>query len=236
MADRPPGDGDDLWTSVIEQVTDALNDSDIDLGITRDVLVDSVREALEALGDGIDVQFDVVTATDDAVAEPPVDVSVVAGGRSDSDPPTPGDKPDLRVADPVGPDDVAADEGGDLNTAEPRVVTQVKVLRTPPRLSSSRRVPDSVPGLANAGWISVASGGEADAAWQTVYQSRDSRVYRLACTQGILDVTLDGEQIERLRPGQSIDVEGCLIRVSTPDGSEGKGGYTQVLPLVLAEE
>jgi hypothetical protein len=231
MAERPPGDGDDLWTEVIEQVTDALNDSDIDLGLTRDALIDGVRQALESLSDGIDVQFDVMTTTEGVANDAAAGVSVVEGGRSDSDPPTPGDKPNLRVAAPTVGDD---DDG--MVAPPSNVVTKVKVLRTAPRSVSVQQVTDTVPGLGVAGWINVVGGDGADSAWQTIYQGRVARVYRVACTRGMLDVTRDGEPVERLRAGQSIDVEGCLVRVSAAEDESAKGGYAQVQPVVVGEE
>ncbi len=220
---------------MIEQVTDALDASDIDLGITRDDLINGVRQALETLGDGIDVQFDVMTSMQDSEDEGPMDVSVVEGGRSDSDPPTPGDKPHLRVAEPEN-EGSELEPDVDMVAPPPKVVTKVKVLRTPPRVVSQRNDRESIPGLKEAGWISVVSGGGVESSWQTLYQGQRVRIYRVACTHGTLDITVDGLQVERLRPGQSIDVEGSLVRVTTPDGAEAKGGYAQVRPVSVGEE
>jgi hypothetical protein len=58
----------------------------------------------------------------------------------------------------------------------------------------------------------------------------------VACSQGLLDVTADGDPVERLRPGQSIDIEARLIRVTTENQMEAIGGYTPVTPLVGEEE
>ena len=52
-------------------------------------------------------------------------------------------------------------------------------------------------------------------------------LYRVACSTGTLDVIVDGEPVERLRTGQSIDVEGSAIRVTT-ESDEAIGGYVQL--------
>jgi hypothetical protein len=104
------------------------------------------------------------------------------------------------------------------------VLTQVKMLRTARHTARS----EIIPGLGKAGWIQVAGGGGVHAAWQTLYQGRVPRLYRIGCTQGSMDVTLDGDQVERLVAGQAIDVEGCLVRVCAVDEGSGRGGYAWI--------
>ena len=94
MGEQPPRDGDDIWSDVLEQVAQALGDVDLGEDGTRDALIDGVRQALDGLDSTIDLDIEVVT---DGATEP--QVSIVEGGRSDADPITPGEKPDLRVAD-----------------------------------------------------------------------------------------------------------------------------------------
>jgi len=232
MSERPPRDGDDLWSDVIDQVSDALDEADVKDGTTRDALLDGVRQALESMGSTLDMEVELVTDGDliagaeliienDAM-EPDPTVSVMEGGRADADPRTPGDKPDLRVADL--PEDGPSEEIL-VSPPESPFVAQVKVLRTPPRMPGH---PEAIPGLGRAGWIQVAGDAETDAAWQTLYQGKRSRLYRIGCTQGTLDITLDGTQVERLRAGQSIDVEGCKVRVSATEGEQGRGGYAWI--------
>lgn len=224
MSEQPPRDGDDIWSEVMDQVADALGEVDLGEDGTRDALLEGVRQALEGMGGTIDMDIQVVT--DSAGPAEPEDpsVSVVEGGRADADPRTPGDKPDLRVADL--PEDGFTDE---VETADPflvkPVVTQVKVLRTPPRPTAHA---EAIPGLGQAGWIQVAGGGGAQSSWQTLYQGTRPRLYRIGCTQGSLDVTLDGAQVERLQAGQSIDVEGTMVRVSAVDETSGRGGYSWI--------
>lgn len=222
MSDEPPREGEDIWADVIDQVSDALVDADLGDNATRDALLDGVRQALEGMSGPMDMDIEVVTDVTGPESDP--SVSVVEGGRSDADPRTPGDKPNLRVADL--PKDPLTDEtqGEDALQAQP-VVTKVKVLRTLPRSTAHS---SAVPGLGQAGWIQVAGGSGAEAAWQTLYQGTRARLYRIGCTQGTLDVTLDGEQVERLRAGQSIDVDGCIVRVSAVDELTGRGGYAWI--------
>ena len=227
MSDRPPTDGDDLWSEVLDQVADALTDADLGDPGTRDALLQGVRDALEGMGGAIDMDIQVVT--EGVTMDPDSDseggaVSVVEGGRSEADPRTPGEKPDLRVADLPG--DGHTDEVP-MDASEPAgpVLTQVKVLRTGLRGSARS---ESIPGLGQAGWIQVAGNGGPDGAWQTLYKGERSRLYRIGCTQGSLDVTVEGESIERLRAGQSIDVQGTLVRVSAVDDGSGRGGYAWI--------
>ncbi len=220
MAERPPKDGDDIWSEVLEQVSDALDAADLGEGSTRDALLDGVRQALEGVGTTLDLELEVLTQAMAQESDP--SVALVEGGRSDADPRTPGEKPDLRVADLQ---DLETDHGEkDTGSVRP-ILTQVKVLQTPPRITTHA---EAVPGLGQAGWIQVSGVGGADAAWQTLYQGSRSRLYRIGCTQGLLDITLEGAQIERLRAGQSIDVEGCLVRVSAVDEGSGRGGYAWI--------
>ena len=85
---------------------------------------------------------------------------------------------------------------------------------------------DSLSGTWKMTHAYVSPGGETT--WQTVYQGLRPRLYRVACLPGgRLDVTVDGAQVERLCPGQSIDIEGMAIRVTTPD-EEAAGVYGPV--------
>jgi hypothetical protein len=217
MGEQPPRDGDDIWSDVLEQVAQALGDVNLGEGGTRDALIDGVRQALDGLDSTIDLDIEVVT---DGSTEP--QVSIVEGGRSDADPITPGEKPDLRVADL--PEDGSTDDVElDALRAARKVFSKVKVLRMP-----GRAVQDAIPGLGQAGWIQVSGGGDTIAAWQTVYQGTRARLYRVGCTQGSLDIILDGAAVQRLSAGQSIDIEGCLVRVSAVDETSGRGGYAWV--------
>ena len=146
------------------------------------------------------------------------------GRRPQSDqPPTEGKKPSLRIAEPSEEKD-AEMESEDAPPGSAPYVTQVKVLQGNPFGSAN-----SIPFMGEHGWISLPNDGPADAAWQTIYQGLRPRLYRIACLQGArIDVTVDGTQVERLNPGQSIDVEGMAIRVTNPDNEIATGTYMPV--------
>lgn len=206
---------DDRWNEIIDQVMDALDDADVADSSTRDALAEGVRQALESLETGVGLDVQILGEGFPTQAPEPVSVEVVDGGRTEDTPRTDSDIPDLRIADT---EEVEADA---IET--PPMFTHVKVTRdgNPP---SRRSRP--LPGLSEAGWIHVAAAEGPETAWQTLYVGRTPRLYRIACSQGLLDVTADGEPVERLSPGQSIDIEAESIRVTTAPNTEAIGGYT----------
>jgi hypothetical protein len=211
---------DDRWSDVIHQVLEALDNANVQDPSTRGALADGVREALESMGSNMDINIEVMEAGDPHPSTEPMSVEVVDGGREDNAPPTEGKKPALRIAEP-STGDASDDESGSAP-----YVTQVKVMRSTPRAEYIHN--PGVTGFGETGWIELANNGEAETTWQTVYQGLRPRLYRVACLPGgRLDVTVDGAQVERLCPGQSIDIEGMAIRVTTPD-EEAAGVYGPV--------
>jgi hypothetical protein len=219
---------DDQWSDVIDQVLSALGDANIKDGPTRETLAAGVREALESLQDGvgIDVEilgselFDMGAGVDSAT-----NIEVVPGGRESDEPKSEGVKPELRIAEP---DDTAVTETESAGVSDSGpILTHVKVLHSGARSAGVQG--KKIPGLSDAGWIHVAPGGAAQSEWQTVYRGLSPRLYRIACAQGCLDVTVDGESVERLVAGQSIDVEGAAIRVTSTEEGGAKGGYSLVV-------
>jgi hypothetical protein len=211
--------GDDRWTDVIDQVLDALDDANVSDSATRDALAEGVKAALESLdtGIGLDVQI-IGEGFPKPPSEPPT-VEVVTGGRSDDEPPSEGERPALRIANeaPEGP------EEGTLSADHSPLFTRVNIIE-----NGRSKQPSALPGLDQSGWIHVNAGGPPEANWQTVYRGQRLRLYRIACSKGTLDVTVDGEPIERLLPGQSIDTEGRAIRVTTTEADGALGGYTPI--------
>lgn len=214
---------DDRWSEVIHQVLDALDDGGVSDGPTRDALAEGVRQALESLESGVDL--DVQILGEGFPVQESVSVEVVDGGRDADDPRTKGETPELRIAD--------TDEVDLADVEASGMFTHVKVVRPQLRSEKGRRRP--LPGLSEAGWIQVADNPDPKSAWQTLYQGLRPRLYRIACSSGSLDVTVDGEPVERLCAGQTIDVEGTTIRVTTEE-AESLGGYVQVEGLFGGEE
>jgi hypothetical protein len=94
MDHRPP----DHFDEVLRQVEDALDNLRLADGPKRDALLNGVREALEnSVPDGLGV-IELEATLSDLDGAP--SVRVVDGGRDPEGPPSPGSKPDLRVADP----------------------------------------------------------------------------------------------------------------------------------------
>ncbi len=52
--------------------------------------------------------------------------------------------------------------------------------------------------------------------------------YRIHARSGQLDLAVDGELVERLAAGQSIDVEGVLLRVCAVEGASATGLYRRL--------
>ena len=62
----------------------------------------------------------------------------------------------------------------------------------------------------------------AESQWQTVYRGSRPATYRLTVDAGTLEVALDGELLERVTPGMTIDLEGVLIRVRGTPRANGR--------------
>lgn len=211
--------GDDRWTDVIDQVLDALDDANVSDSATRDALAEGVKAALESLDTGVGLDVQIIGEGFPTPPSEPPKVEVVTGGRSEDEPPSEGEKPALRIADEA----IEKKQDDAPFVDHTPVFTHVNVIE------NHRPVqPSAIPGLDESGWIHVNAVGPPEANWQTVYRGHRLRLYRIACSKGTLDVTVDGEPIERLLPGQSIDTEGRAIRVTTTEADGALGGYTPI--------
>ena len=213
---------DDRWTSVIDQVLEALDEAEVSDPSTRDALAEGVRQAIESLESGIGLDVQIIGEGFPLAEDEPPEVEVVDGGRTGDEPPTDGEKPKLRISEPK--EDEAREDSWEKSSPTQSIRTAVKVLRG----RGDRSGVSHIPGLETTGWIRVAAEAGSDAAWQTIYAGLKPRLYRVACSSGSLDVTVDGESIERLLAGQSIDVEGTMVRVSAVDETSGRGGYSWI--------
>ena len=206
---------DDRWSDVIHQVLDALSDANVDDPSTRDALAESVRQALESMNDGIDLNIQILGGEEMLPPTASMDVEVVDGGRDENTPPTEGKKPSLRIAEESDLTEESVSENRPY-------MTQVKVLQ-------GATLGNTIPMSSDYGRITLPNNGEPESSWQTIYQGLRPRLYRVSCFPGgKIDVTVDGLQVERLSPGQSIDVEGLAIRVTSPDSAGASGTYRPV--------
>ena len=200
----------DHFDEVLRQVEDALEHLRLGDGPTKDALLSGVRAALEELGpDALGVELEAKISDLDIPS-----VRVVDGGRDPEGPPSPGSKPDLRVADPSAADAPVGDlgqEGSDslgFDTESP----SVRVVRVTRRAEGVSH---------KAGSVSLSSPDT----WQTVFRGTSPRRYRIRCDRGAIHIALDGALVEELQPGQTSDFEGALIRVIARSGEGAEGTY-----------
>ena len=200
----------DHFDEVLRQVEDALEHLRLGDGPTKDALLSGVRAALEELGpDALGVELEATLSDLDAAPS----VRVVDGGRDPEGPPSPGSKPDLRVADPSAADarvgDLPLDGSDSLGfDAESPSVRVVRVTRR-------------AEGASQTGSVSLSSPDT----WQTVFRGNAPRRYRIRCDRGAIHIALDGALVEELQPGQTSDFEGALIRVIARSGEGAEGSY-----------
>ncbi len=194
------GDDSDerFFDDLVNQVEIALEAIDIEGFDSRDSIVEGLRQALESAAD---LELDISVSPE---------VVVLEGGRGwDEEDESTGERtrPELRV---IERDEEAPERLRDV---------RVKVI-DPKRLKRRR------PGASteSEGTILVDSSME----WQTIYRGSESATYRVWKADGGLQVALDGEWLETINPGQSIDVRGRLIRVRTQDQDPVAALYLKV--------
>jgi hypothetical protein len=240
---RPPGDP---WADAMTQVEDALAEAGVVDGAHRDALIEGVRQALGTLTvDELEPASGPSQSARSPIGGPPPvvpGVSVVDGGRGAEDPPSASEPPQLRVApsatDPAGagaaswggeelggavdsPDTDGAPgwEGDDAWAHIPatRIVVKVAGRAAAAPVSPGRAE------LAHA-LISLEPGDTA----QTIFHGSVPRAYRLCCSSGALQVSLDGAPVETLTAGRAMDVEGAVIRVSVLGAAAGAGSFLRL--------
>ncbi len=206
-----PPDGDDTWSSLRDQVEEALRKAGLGDRHLDEAVVQAMEQAFSALG----------SLTEDTEVSPSSpDVTVVEGGRRDDQPPAPGDPPELRLAPQT-----ASDTHDDLGTGDTKIrVTVHRLDRDGRRRSNTDTTAKRKERrLLVQGRIQVAPEGH-----QTIFRGSESRSYRLHCNEGTLRITLDGLPAESLSAGQSMDVDAALIRVSGADSASAVGTYVRL--------
>ncbi|MBM4367718.1 MAG: hypothetical protein FJ102_16015 [Deltaproteobacteria bacterium] len=205
---RDPPDDEARLDEVVSRVGDALDELHVVDSAERDALLASIREALASLGPVLIDGFEVRAVSAPGAPAGPPPVQVVEGGR-EGDEPTPGRRPELRVA--PQPPESEPQAPPDLPPAPARPVTVV-------------RLPARGPRAVDAGVILVGPGD-----WQSLLAARRPRSYRVGCREGRLHVYADGEATCEIGPGQTADVEGSVLRVHAPPGEgTGAGWYTRL--------
>lgn len=199
MSERPPRTPDDLSLGgivdeVVSQVRTALDEADVSGRQGRDLLLDGLRDVMQAIDPASLVRAGHAAAPPDPSPAP--DVTVVDGGRSEDAPPTPGPKPDLKVATDAAPE-----------PSSPRVYTKVTVHKSAASSSAPR---DDRPGL------NLPASGDTPE-WRSLFRGSTARPYRIIAEEGRVSVRLDGEDADTVHPGASLDVEARVIQVAAID-------------------
>lgn len=206
---RPPDELD----GVIDQVADALDELEIVDGAERNALLSNLRDVLGALD-----SFGTATLTvhtEAAEPEPP-DISVLEGGRSETQA-VAASRARLRIAPDADPG--AADEGvrdEDTQGTGAREQTRLSVRRLP---FPARRPEPSLNEPPGAILLVPAVAGAAE---QTLLLGSERRAYRIRCTQGEMQVLVDDAPAFSLAVGQTVDVEGRRLRVAAAAAAEGR--------------
>ena len=206
MSDKPPTD-DDPWKSVLDQVEVALDSLNLRTGSLGDALMDGVREALSG-NFGVEIELDETGGPR---------VVVLDGGKADDatdEVPIDG-PPDLRVVSKEDEDSSDKPHITGIKFTDPEVT--VRVFHTDSKPSPGPTLARSLAVPPGAAPLSLSDGG----GWQTVFRGNADRPYRVACSSGVLHVALDGDLVEEVHPGQSVDLEGKLIRVQAAAAATG---------------
>ena len=194
-------DSDDrFFDDLVNQVEIALETIDIEGVDARDSIVEGLRQALQSAAE-IELE---------ASAAP--GVVVLQGGKAGA----PEDevelegesrRPELRVFER---DDEAPEGLRDI---------RVKVIE--PKVFRRRKVDENP---VTEGTILVDNTIE----WQTIYRGVEPATYRVWKADGQLQLALDGQWVEAMHPGQSLDVRASLIRVRTAATDPVAASYVRV--------
>jgi hypothetical protein len=64
--------------------------------------------------------------------------------------------------------------------------------------------------------------------FQNIFRGEEPRAYRIECTQGGLQIYLNGKPAEQILEGQTTDVEASVIRVQASNEKEAEGLYSRL--------
>lgn len=182
---------DDPTDDIIEQVNAALTDLNITNDATRDAVAAGLKEALDALA-----AMGALQGAGESKGSP--SVAVVEGGRAEDAPPTGGAPPDLHIAEP--PDEP--------QPAAPPVTTRVLAMRSRARSERSS--------ASTLGRIALEPGAR-----QTILRALHVCAYRIHCTAGALRILVDGQPLDTIVAGQSIDIEGTMLQLTAAEAATG---------------
>jgi len=173
-------------------IIEQVNAALADLNITNDATRDAVAAGLK---EALDALAAMGVSLEESETKGSPSVAVVEGGRAEDAPPSGGAPPDLHIAAPP-------------ETNDPSVTTRVLVSKSRMRPESSTATPP--------GRIALKAGTR-----QTILRALRARDYRIHCDVGALRILVDGQPLDTITAGQSIDVEGAMLQVSAAQTATG---------------
>jgi hypothetical protein len=239
--DDPPS-----WEDLVNQVQGALEELNLNSPENQALFVEGLKDVMESLeGMGFDLGFPPGPSMPDTRP----DMQVIEGGKADEEtavPPTESkgkggkskaskktkkkSRPDLKVAPPQE-QDKESERGPGLPNIPPfpafsgadpaSLRTMFKVLR----LGEDEQGLGGLSPLWAQGKIHLTKAG---ATFQNIFRGEEPRPYRIECTEGGLQIYLNGKPAEAIAKGQCTDVEASVIRVQAADEEEAKGFYTRL--------
>jgi hypothetical protein len=195
------GDSDDhFFNDLVNQVEIALEAIDIEGVDACDSIVEGLRQALQAAAE---IEMEAGSLPE---------VVVLEGGRSGAAPDDGerdgrSSRPELRV--------IERDEEA------PKGVRDIRVKVIGPQMIRRRNAERAA---TLEGTILVDNTIE----WQTIYRGDEPATYRVWRADGSLELALDGQWVEAMNPGQSLDVRASLIRVRTGEPDPVAASYVRV--------
>lgn len=245
------------WEELVSQVQGAMEELNLNSPENQALFVEGLKEVMESLESmGFPVGMGMPPMPPSAGAKKP-DIQVFEGGKKESEDPKDSTEapeadaetapkseeesapkadakrknkaPHLKVAPPEEPSDAPADTNippfsspfSGFYPADPEELKNMfRFLRVGDH--EVRHPPED---LSRRGKIHIEESGSG---FQNIFRGKAPRLYRIECLEGGLQIYLDGEPVEEIRPGQSTDVEAEVIRVKASEGSGAEGAYSWV--------
>ena len=234
------------WEDLVDQVQGALEELNLNSPENQALFVEGLKEVMDSLeGMGFELGF----SPNPGQQSTKPDIQVFEGGKGDEPTPEISEKspdkttktkpakkgkkkarPDLKVAPPQ-----EESEKKEAGTTIPNLPpfpafpgsdpaslrTMFKVLR----LGEDEQGASGLSPLSAQGKIDLPQSGPA---YQSIFRGEEARPYRIECTEGGLQIYLNGKPAEEITKGQCTDVEAAVIRVQASGETPAKGLYTRL--------
>jgi len=245
---KPPS-----WDDLVNQVQGALEDLNINTPENQMLFVDGLKEVMDSL-EGMG--FDLGASPGEAPTPSKPEIHVFEGGKGDEPteeaPASPKSeskkrkkkkaaRPDLKVAPPEEEQDSNPEKSEASAPSDPMPQGWPPFTTFPGNDPESMRTlfkvlrlgEDAQGGLTEGphalGYQGKIHLKEKDSGFQNIFRGETPRSYRIECTQGGLQIYLNGKPAEQIVQGQSTDVEASVIRVQASDEAGAEGIYARVV-------